>query len=423
METATGRTLVNKVLVNRRTLIVWLAACMGLCWLIPTHCPAQDVFGSAPPPKSSFTGSIKQGFSKVGEIFTPKSDDKQLSPDDPLSLKNKSKPSAELYSAIARLYEEAGKNIEAEQYYQMALKEKPDDLNSLLGYAKFQENQGRINEAVALYQKAVQTHPKEAGAYNNLGLCYARRNKLNEAAQALGQAVQLDPRNLLYRNNLATVLVDQNRLAEAFANLRDVHGDAVAYYNMGYLLNKKGKLEAAEHHFAQALRSDPTMVPAQKWLNYLHGKSRESAMGAQTNDSSVRVGSMQGASRYPAKVISPPITGQPSGMSYSTSNQITGQPSGMAYSSSNQSNQRVSPAPNTAVNSPAPATRVIVPDGIQELPAISPQTDEPPLPPTISTPQRLPPVSLRQPAGSNQSLRLRSTSDGSVQAAPLPPIN
>ena len=207
------------------------------------------------PQKSSVTGSIKQGFNKVGDFFVPKSNNKQPPTDDAISLKNQSKPSPELYSAIARLYEESGKTTEAEQYYQMALKEKADDLTSLLGYARFQENQGRINEAVALYQKAVQTHPKEASAYNNLGLCYARRGKLNEAASALGQAVQLDPRNPLYRNNLATVLVDQNRLAEAFANLRDVHGDAMAYYNMGYLLNKKGNTEAAEHHFAQALKS------------------------------------------------------------------------------------------------------------------------------------------------------------------------
>ena len=413
METTTGRIQVNKVLVNRRTLIVGLAAWIGLCWLMPTLCPAQDVFGS-PPPKTSFTGSIKQGFSKVGGLFSskPNGNDKELSPDDPLSLKNKSKPGAELYCAIAKLYEESGKNVEAEQYYQMALKEKADDLNSLLGYAKFQENQGRVNEAVALYQKAVQTHPKEAGAYNNLGLCYARRNKLNEAAQALGQAVKLDPRNLLYRNNLATVLVDQNRLAEAFANLRDVHGDASAYYNMGYLLNKKGKLEAAEHHFAQALRSDPTMAPAQKWLNYLHEKSRETAMGARPNDGSVRVGSMPGASRYPAKVISPPITEQPSGMSYSTSNQsmpviVPSTPARQPFTSSQ----------------PRPATRVIVPNGIQELPTISPQTDEPPLPPTIGSPQRLPPVSLRQPAGSKESIRVRPISDGSDQTAPLPPIN
>ena len=32
------------------------------------------------------------------------------------------------------------------------------------------------------------------------------------------------------------------------------------------------------------------MAPAQKWLNYLHDKSRESAMGEHSNDGAVRLG-------------------------------------------------------------------------------------------------------------------------------------
>ncbi|MGA2797115.1 MAG: tetratricopeptide repeat protein, partial [Thermoguttaceae bacterium] len=247
----------DQVLLKCRTLIIGLAAWVGLGWLMAAHCHGQAAYGQNPAQQSSVTGSIKQEFNKVGEFFTPKPSPKTPPTDDAISLKNQGKPGPELYTAIARLYEDSGKNAEAEKYYQMALNEKADDLNAMLGYARFQENQGRINEAVALYQKAVQTHPREPAAYNNLGLCFARRGKLNEAASALGQAAQLDPRNPLYRNNLATVLVDQNRLPEAFANLREVHGDAAAYYNMGYLLIKKGQTEAAEQNFAQALMIDP----------------------------------------------------------------------------------------------------------------------------------------------------------------------
>ena len=53
-------------------------------------------------------------------------------------------------------------------------------------------------------------------------------------------ATELDRKNTLYRNNLATVLVDQGKLHEAFAHLRAVHTAGAAYYNMGYLLYKKG---------------------------------------------------------------------------------------------------------------------------------------------------------------------------------------
>lgn len=393
----------DKVSLKGWTLIIGLAGCVGLGWLMPVPCSAQDAYGPTMTPKTSVTGSIKQGFNKVGDFFVPKPHNKQPPTDDAISLTSQSKPGPELYSAIARLYEESGKNTEAEQYYRMALKEKDDDLTALLGFARFQENQGRINEAVALYQKAVQTHPKEASAYNNLGLCFARRGKPNEAASVLGQAVQLEPRNVLYRNNLATVLVDQNRIAEAFTNLREVHGDAVANYNMGYLLNKKGNTEAAEHYFAQALRIDPTMAPAQKWLNYLNNKSRESGLGGQPKDGSVCVGSLQNSSQFPAKVISPPVLATPNAMSYPTQNPM------------------VSPVQSTSPRFAPSVSGFGVSGRAEEGPAISYRPDAPPLPPATSSPQRLPPISLRQPAGSMDTPQRIPNSAESDIAAPLPP--
>jgi Tfp pilus assembly protein PilF len=393
---------VDQVLLKSRTLIIGLAAWVGLGWLMAAQCHGQEAYGQNPAQQSSVTGTIKQEFNKVGEFFTPKPSHKSPPTDDAISLKTQGKPGPELYTAIARLYEESGNNAEAEKYYQMALNEKANDLNAMLGYARFQENQGRINEALALYQKAVQTHPKEPAAYNNLGLCFARRGKLNEAASALGQAVQLDPRNPLYRNNLATVLVDQNRLPEALANLRDVHGEAAAYYNLGYLLNKKGQTEAAEHNFAQALRIDPNMAPAQKWLNYLHDKSRETAMGGQSSDGSIRLGSTAGSPRFLAKVISPPTPSTPGVMSYPAQNQTA------------------APGPITSARMPPSAASYAAP-GRAEDAARAPAQSDAPLPPTISSPQRLPPVSLRQPAGSMETYQGIPNTGGPNITAPLPP--
>jgi len=392
---------VDKVLLKCRTLIIGLAAWAGLGWLMLAPCADQDAYGQSSGQKTSITDSVKQEFNKVGEFFTPKPNHKPTATDDAISLNSKNKPGPELYAAIARLYEESGKNVEAEKYYQMALQEKDDNLTALLGYARFQENQGRFNEALALYQKAVQTHPKDAPAYNNLGLCYARRGRLNEAASALGQAVQLDPRNPLYRNNLATVLVDQNRLGEAFANLREVHGDAAAYYNIGYLLNKKGKTEAAEHNFAQALMIDPKMVAAQKWLNYLHEKSRETASGGQSGD--VRLSSVPNSPRFPAKVISPAASSTPGSPSYPTQNPT-------AWST-----------PITPARLPPSGSGSAVSLRAEDGAAPAPQSDTPPLPPAISSPQRLPPVSLRQPAGSREPFSGIPNSGEPSGSAPLPP--
>ena len=85
----------------------------------------------------------------------------------------------------------------------------------------------------------------------------------------MSRATELDRRNTLYRNNIATVLVDQGHLREAFANLRAVHGAGAAYYNMGYLLHKKGQTQAALQHFTLALRADPSLTAARSWVEYL----------------------------------------------------------------------------------------------------------------------------------------------------------
>ena len=51
--------------------------------------------------------------------------------------------------AVARLYEQSGKPAEAEQQYLLALKEKPDYLPALLGYAQLKERLGQPDDAIA----------------------------------------------------------------------------------------------------------------------------------------------------------------------------------------------------------------------------------------------------------------------------------
>jgi cytochrome c-type biogenesis protein CcmH/NrfG len=217
----------------------------------------------------SITSPVKQGFDKLGNALSPKATPVAITDDDPISLKSNAKPGPKLYVALARLYEQAGKLNEAEQQYQMALREKPDDLPALLCYAQLKERLDKPNDAMQLYSRAAAMHPKQASVYNHLGLHYARQKRLDEAAATLNQAIQLEPKNPLYRNNMAAVLVDQGKVREAFGHLQAVHGEAAAHYNLGYLLTKKNEPQAALQHFTLALRADPSLTAAQQWMNYL----------------------------------------------------------------------------------------------------------------------------------------------------------
>ncbi len=222
--------------------------------------------------------------------------------DNSLSLTSPAKPSVGVYVAVARLYEQHGKWDLAEQQYNQALRTQPNDMAALLGYAGLKEKTGKSDEAQRLYQKAVELFPNEPAVHNNLGLFLARRNQHAEAARALARAVALQPQNPLYRNNLATVLVEMNRVPEAYSHLKAAHGEAGAYYNLGYLLQKKGNTQEAIGYFAAALRADPSMTPAQQWLVKLQdAQSLPQYAG-------------QGRANAPADRLSPSVAGPTASM-------------------------------------------------------------------------------------------------------------
>jgi tetratricopeptide (TPR) repeat protein len=263
--------------------------CLAVLWMAATdvvgpRCPDAHAQQSASSSDKSWTESVtspfKQGFDKLGRALNPQpaTPGHAIAEDDAISLKHKSKAGPELYVAIARLYEQSGKTAEAEQQYQAALKEFPNNLPALLGYARLKDSLGKSTEAIQLYQRAAKAYPQQASVHNNLGLCYAQQNRLDEAAAAMSRAIQLEPKNPLYRNNIATVLVDRGNPREAFVHLREVHGDAAAHYNTGYLLTKKGQTQAAIQQFTLALRTDPSMVAAQRWVDYLQRSTAEARL-------------------------------------------------------------------------------------------------------------------------------------------------
>lgn len=239
-------------------------------WCLAQVPPSASRGPSTAPPgaKPSFGESISSGLRQAADKFTgvlsPKPPVKPA--EDPVSLQTPGRPSEELYVAVARLYHQADKHREAEKQYRKALQVNPNHLGALLGYARTKDLLDEPEAAKRLYLQALRAHPKEASVYNNLALFYARRGMLAEAVATLRRAVQLQPQQAKYRNNLATVLVEMGQRQQAFGELRAVHREAVAYYNLGYLLEKKGQPAAAAQHYQVALGIDPALSQARRRL-------------------------------------------------------------------------------------------------------------------------------------------------------------
>jgi tetratricopeptide (TPR) repeat protein len=285
----------------------------------PLYSPAlaqQADTSNNPSTNRSWVGSIssgmKSGFNKVGNALNPKRAPPATSEDKAVSLASEAKPSPTLYVAIGRLYSQSGKLAEAEQQYQLALKEKSDFLPALLAYAELKERMGQPNGAIECYQKAATAYPQDPSVYNNMGLFYARQGRLDEAERAIARAVRIAPKNVRYRNNIATVLIDQGNVPEAFGHLRQVHDEAAACYNLAFLLNKKGQTQAAIQHFTLALRADPSMVAAERWLDYLQKRTTQARLPQHPSAGGLRIttekiepdGPRNTAARFPD---SPPV--------------------------------------------------------------------------------------------------------------------
>jgi predicted negative regulator of RcsB-dependent stress response len=273
----------------------------------------QKVGSSIAAVPTAIGNSAKSGAAKVKDWVTPDSKpastgDKQIEP----MFAAKKKMGPELYVATAAVYEKANRYEEAADQYEKALKVAPNHLVTMLSYAHMLDRQGRLEQASQIYVNAVKTHPKEAAAHNDLGLCYARRGMPAEAIQSLTKATELMPNRELYRNNLASVLVEQNKSDEALAQLKAVHGEAIAHYNLGYLLQQRGREQLAASHFQRAAMLDPSLMAARQWADQImaRGATPQPIVAAGAgNPGSLQVASVPAPSQRAASYNTPPEPG------------------------------------------------------------------------------------------------------------------
>lgn len=191
---------------------------------------------------------------------------------DPIALGYPSgPPTAELYLSMAQMSDQKGNTEHARSMYQRALSIEPKNLNALLGLARLEDRADRFQAAVGVYRQAMRMHPQNAKVLNDLALCHARNGELAPALQLLDRATRLQPAKALYRNNIAKVLIETNRIDEAVSHLAAVHPPAIAQYNMGVMLDERGRTAEAIRFLTAATHIDSKLKPAHAMLSKLQG--------------------------------------------------------------------------------------------------------------------------------------------------------
>ena len=219
---------------------------------------------------NSFGGKIKQAASStasyMGGAFRP-TQSATSSANDPVSLSHDPGPlKANLFVKSAAHFEGQGNATAAFEQYEKALAIDATNKPALVGLGRLLHRQGQMQESIQTYQRALAAYPQDAVVLNDLGLCYARMKDYDQAISSMQMALNAKPDSQLYRNNLAAVFVEAGRPDEAVAALAEVHGPAIANYNVGYLLNQRKRPAEARGYFARALSFDPNMEQARTML-------------------------------------------------------------------------------------------------------------------------------------------------------------
>ena len=121
--------------------------------------------------------------------------------------------------ALADLYSDAGRDVEAERTLRQVLTVAPGSGEALnyLGYLL--ADRGRaLDEAVRFVQRALDVDPGNPSYLDSLGWAHFRRGELQEAEKYLAPAAEQLPRNAVIQDHLGDVFAGLGRWSDAIAS-------------------------------------------------------------------------------------------------------------------------------------------------------------------------------------------------------------
>jgi tetratricopeptide (TPR) repeat protein len=226
--------------------------------ILPTAVLTSLLAGCSMPGKGSSGGPLKGLRSVTTASYQehPVDDGPPKKVNDPLSLKLR----------YAQWMEEIENFEAAQENYNIVLKERPEDVDAILGLARIDQVAGRLDAAEAGFKKALGLQPNSVVAKNALGQYYVNRGRLPEALPLLNGAMLGDPTNKVYRFHLAAALARSGDTTAAFPHFVQSVGEPTAHYNVGMILKSQGQPAQAEQHLRQALTMKPDFEAAQQAL-------------------------------------------------------------------------------------------------------------------------------------------------------------
>lgn len=180
-------------------------------------------------------------------------------------LKNaihKIKPAgAEFYFAMGAADSKLGRNAEAIQWYEEALRRRPDDEQALRALASTCEAMGDFPRAAEAGEKAANTAHPDTSVLTDLGSVYLKLGRLDDAKRVLQQALTINPDLSIPALLLGMIAMREGDTLEAEAQYRtaiDIQPDlAEPHNNLAGILARRGSFAEAAYEYEKAIQGDP----------------------------------------------------------------------------------------------------------------------------------------------------------------------
>lgn len=180
-------------------------------------------------------------------------------------LKNaihKIKPAgAEFYFAMGAADSKLGRNAEAIQWYEEALRRRPDDEQALRALALTCETMGDLPRAAEVGEQAANRAHPDTMALADLGSVYLKLSRLDDAKRVLEQALKIDPNLPNATLLLGMVWMREGDTAGAESQYRaaiNMQPDlAEPHNNLAGILARRGSYAEAVYEFEKAIQDDP----------------------------------------------------------------------------------------------------------------------------------------------------------------------
>lgn len=161
------------------------------------------------------------------------------------------------HRCLGEVLSSSGKYSEASQQFEMAIKKRPTDDQSVRGLGMAYEQLKEYQKAETTYQRAIELRPHYWAGYNWLGTLYFKRGQYEKALQAFDRVIAIAPDNYRGYNNAGGIHIlrgEFGKALEEFARSVQIRPSFAGYSNLGTAYFFQRRFLDAVTAYSQALK-------------------------------------------------------------------------------------------------------------------------------------------------------------------------